>query len=289
MRSQSSSPKQPGMERRGTHLYSLPSALTRRGSNSTLGSSSASRLTDSPQARTVPLPSSSSASSLAESSTQEHSTSDLEKWSLLSIDRVRDSSGMVLVALYHLPTTYLYTWPLQTDPKAPQPRQGTVFIASRRGDGGNAKATITSESLKVLTTVLLTWMKFGARRSKFKTKLGERSDDADWLRSTLQMPRIRSAERRAILELQNVRPIQEWGGAGAEGLKEQPSKGKKAAVLGSLDTNTAQPKYHNALQLSPCPDAGNVPSIEITSPNTSDVRSKSQAPWLTSRKPSYVH
>ncbi|UZJ54032.1 hypothetical protein CBS101457_003352 [Exobasidium rhododendri] len=288
MRSQSSSPNRPGMERQGTHLYSLPSASRNRGSTSTLDSSvDSQRSSASPDIRSVPL-AASSRSSLAELSTQEDPIPSNHDWSLLSIERVRNASGMVLVALYHLPTATLYTWPLQTDPQAPQPKQGTVFIASRNGSDDTANENVTSESLKVLTRVLLTWMKFGAGRCKVKTKLGERSDDTEWLRNTLQMPRIRSAEKRAILNLQIVRPLREWSGAVEAEATRKSGKGNNVAVLGSLNTNVGRLDHHNALHLTETSSLDKMPSIEVTSPNTSDLLSRRNAPWLAPRSPNYV-
>lgn len=274
-----------GMEREGTHLYSLPSALRNRSSSSTLESSNGSRFSSqSPEMPSVPLTSSSSRSSLAESSTMDHRSINIQDWSLLSIERVQDSSGMVLVALYHLASATLFTWPLQTDPTALQPKQGTVFIASRDGSDGDGNEQITSDSLRVLTSVLLTWMRTGAGRLKVKRKLGESEEDTDWLRNVLHMPRIRTAEKRAILDLQVVRPTVEWS-------EEKASrKGKEAVVLSSLDINATNRNHQNEDHRARSTlEVEKVPSIEITSPNTTDILSQRKAPWLSNRNPSYVH
>ena len=102
------------------------------------------------------------------------------------------------------------------------------------------------------------------------------------------MPRIRTAERHAILDLQVVRPIQEWGGSNAAGEKKS-NKGKETAVLGSIDTNVRQKIHPSDNHLSATSSLESVPSIEITSPNTSEMLSKGRAPWLTHKNPSYVH
>jgi hypothetical protein len=270
------------MQRRGTHLFSLPSALKKRGSSSTLNSSNDSALTQSPEAPTIALPTS-SRSSL--SSSQDDHVSIYHDWSLLAIDRVPKSPGMVLVALYHLSTDTMYTWPLQTDPSAPQPKQGTVFIAALNGESGDQE-TVTSESLKVLTGVLLTWMRQKSQ-SKTKVKLGERAEDTKQLGSILDMPKIDDAQRLTILDRQVVRPLQEWGGEGAK--VEADRKGKER-VLSSLNTNTntkpslSSKEEQSSSKLAP----PRLPSIEITSPNTTELLSKQNVPWLQERKPSYV-
>lgn len=266
------------MQRQGAHLFSLPSALRRRASNSALNSSRYSASSQSPEvpSRNLPSSSRSSLASLAESSNADHDSDIYERWSLLSIDRVESSPGMVLVALYHLTTSTMYTWPLQTDPRASQPKQGTVFIASMYNQEQLHNGNVTSESLKVLTGVLLTWMrqKDGQTKAK-KIKLGQHREHAEWLRVILKMPRIDDIQRRAILNKQVVRPIQEWGNA----TTQSPSKGK-GRILTSLNTNT-----HRNIRHSP---SLSVPSIEITSPTSSDVVANRSELWRMERKASYV-
>lgn len=269
------------MQRRGTHLFSLPSALKKRGSNSTLNSSNDSAVSplQSPETHPVPLPTSSSRSSLADSSSIGDHVSIYHDWSLLSISRVSQSPGMVLVALYHLPTSTMYTWPLQTDPKAPQPKQGTVFIAAMTKDGSD-NAQIMSESLKILTGVLTTWIRQKSQ-IKSKVKLGEREQDTEQLSQVLGMPKIDDAQRLAILDKQVVRPIQEWSG-----ISPADSKGKQR-VLSSLNSNI-NTKSNREAQSAPKLAIPQMPSIEISSPNSTDRMSKQKAPWLQERKQSYV-
>lgn len=270
------------MQRRGTHLFSLPSALRRRSSNSSLNSSRYSASSQSPEvpSRNLPPSSRSSIASLAESSNADHNNDIYQRWSLLSIDRVENSPGMVLVALYHLATATMYTWPLQTDPRASQPKQGTVFIASAYDDEEQIhNEDVTSESLKVLTGVLLTWMRQRDDQSRAKkVKLGEYSEHAEWLRVILKMPRLDDIQRQAILDKQVVRPINEWGSASTSAI-HSPCKGKER-VLSSLNTNT-----HRKVSHSP---SSSVPSIEITSPTSSDVIASKNALWLKDRKARYV-
>ena len=242
-----------------------------------MASTNTSRTSHSPEAPSIPLPSS-SRSSMAETRGPH--------WALLAIDRVHGSSGMVLVALYHLPSETLYTWPLQTDPTAAQPKQGTVFVAPRDGSSGEHSCPkVTSESLQVLTTVLLTWMRGGATRSKGKLKLGERAEDTEWLCETLKMARLGDAERRAILDLQVVRPVQEWsGGTNAD-------KGKKRVQdrrLSALNTNTMYVTHPHGDSPTSTASGDTVPSIEVSSPNSTDILSKGSAPWLLHKQPSFV-
>jgi hypothetical protein len=186
---------------------------------------------------------------------------------------------MVLVALYHLPTSTMYTWPLQTDPKAPQPKQGTVFIAAMTTDGGD-NAQVMSESLKILTGVLTTWIRQKGQ-TKTKVKLGERVQDTEQLSRVLGMPKIDDAQRLAILDKQVVRPIQEWGG-----INPTDPKGKER-VLSSLNTNINTKPNRETQSMSKL-NIPQMPSIEISSPNSSDLLSKQNAPWLQERKQSYV-
>lgn len=313
MKSESSST---GMQRQGTHLFSLPSSRKNRhrqqNSVSTIDSisTSASGTTrsspsQSPEANSIPL-SSSSRSSLAGDEPDEST----QEWSLLSVIRVERSSGMVLIALYHLATTTLYTWPLQTNPSAPQPKQGTVFIApmyKRAGTNEAEKERITSESLKILSKVLSVWMRQGASRRSPRAKLGEREEDTDWLRQMLGMPKMEATLVEAILEKQIVRPVQEWSSSdtrdahkevarkdSANSTSSSTSGRGKTRILNSLNTNVERrnsndresPKYGN--QLTPLTNPEIVPSIEISSPATSDVRSKTDIPWLKKKEPSSV-
>jgi hypothetical protein len=117
-------------------------------------------------------------------------------------------------------------------------------------------------------------------------KLGERSQDVEWLRRTLGMASITIAEKQAILDRQVIRPIQEW--SNNRGEEKAAPKSDKERILGSLDTNVKQKnKYHGATLLS-TNDLEKVPSIEISSPNTSEMRSRGNAHWLAQREPSYV-
>lgn len=129
-----------------------------------------------------------------------------KEWGLVSIIRILDSPGIVLITLYHVPSHAMFGWPLQTDPRHRSPDRAIVFVTPRgRRESTDRCHHKTSESLCVLSDVLVTWMRHSSSLSpSVKRKLGEREQDTLWLAHTMNLAVVGPSLAKELRKKQEV-------------------------------------------------------------------------------------
>lgn len=290
-----------GMERKGTHLFSLPSSPRHqsRPSATSLTDGSSITLLDHHSSRSSSITSLDTGTSTLETSAARLSLSsssqapdahrlgyDPATWALLSIERLSYPAGMVLVSLYHVPSQTLYSWPMQTVPSAAQPKQGTVFV-NRMPGYADIHADKTSESLKVLAAVLMKWMTWqkSTRPGTVRSKLGENGQDTFRLALALSLQQMATDEAQRILHIRTVRPPAEWSrlandaalspvqsprsevGSPSKSVSVSPSM-NGAAMNGEMPLQPSANGYKGTSPESVSTDAKHEPSRPSSSPPT---------------------